>query len=209
MLSRSSVTSIGWCCPLPMIFGNYGGCFTVTAIPAGARHRLVDRFHETNRFKLPGPHPEEAGEAQRSRTSRRMAACTAVASGHPSRRIAFAMLLRMRLGEDANMIRTSETLYYARGYGSRRSPGRRGADGASCWPTSRSLILRSRAHGARRLEGWMQCTDSRPSFETHRIRAAPLATTAKPLRGDEVFPVVRPLMGFRKRLDPSCIPYLI
>jgi hypothetical protein len=35
---------------------------------------------------------------------------TAVVRGHPSRRIAFAMLLRMRVGEHANMIRTSETL---------------------------------------------------------------------------------------------------
>jgi hypothetical protein len=32
--------------------------------------------------------------------SRRMAACTAVARGHPSRRIAHAMLLRMRFAEE-------------------------------------------------------------------------------------------------------------
>ena len=44
----------------------------------------VDRFHETCRFKLPGPHPEEPGGAKRSRASRRMAACTAIARGHPS-----------------------------------------------------------------------------------------------------------------------------
>jgi len=42
--------------------------------------------------------------------SRRMAACTAVARGHPSRRIACATLLRMRLGEDADRIRTSKSL---------------------------------------------------------------------------------------------------
>jgi hypothetical protein len=42
--------------------------------------------------------------------SRRMAACTAVAPGHPARRIACAMLLRMRFGEDVGMIRTSKTL---------------------------------------------------------------------------------------------------
>jgi hypothetical protein len=35
--------------------------------------------------------------------------------------------------------------------------------------------------------------DSRPSFETHRIRDAPQ---------DEVLPVARPLMGFARRLDP-------
>jgi hypothetical protein len=65
---------------------------------------LVDRFHETNRFKFPGPHPEETGCAQRRWSSRRMAACTAVIRGHPSRRPASlrsAGLLRMRSGEDA------------------------------------------------------------------------------------------------------------
>jgi hypothetical protein len=39
-----------------------------------------------------------------------MAACTAVAKSHPSRRIAGAMLLRMRFGEDTDMIRISESL---------------------------------------------------------------------------------------------------
>jgi hypothetical protein len=42
--------------------------------------------------------------------SRRMAACTAVVRGHPSRRIAGAMLLRMRFAEEADMIRTSKSL---------------------------------------------------------------------------------------------------
>jgi hypothetical protein len=35
----------------------------------------------------------------------------AIVRGRPSRRIAFAMLLRMRVGEDADMIRTSETFH--------------------------------------------------------------------------------------------------
>jgi hypothetical protein len=39
-----------------------------------------------------------------------MAACTAVARGHPSRRVAGAMLLGMRFGEDADMIRTPKSL---------------------------------------------------------------------------------------------------
>jgi hypothetical protein len=38
-----------------------------------------------------------------------MAACTA-ARGHPSRRVAGAMLLGMRFGEDADMIRTPKSL---------------------------------------------------------------------------------------------------
>src|SRR5664279_4044970 len=42
--------------------------------------------------------------------SRRMAACTAVARGHPSRRIARATLLRMRSGEDADIAELAEHL---------------------------------------------------------------------------------------------------
>jgi hypothetical protein len=45
------------------------------------------------------------------------------------------------------------------------------------------LILRSCAL-ARRLEGWKQALVAHPS--RRRQEAAPLATTAKPLRGDEV-----------------------
>ena len=92
-------------------------CFR-SATPARLRRKVRfrrgktlpgDRYHETHWFKFPGPHPEEPGEAQRSRASRRMAACTAIARGHPSRRIACAMLLRMRSGEDAAIIRNWET----------------------------------------------------------------------------------------------------
>jgi hypothetical protein len=39
-----------------------------------------------------------------------MAARTTFARGHPSRRIARAMLLRMRFGEEADMIRISKSL---------------------------------------------------------------------------------------------------
>jgi len=49
--------------------------------------------------------PSPAGQRL---SSRRMAACTAVACGHPSRRVARATLLRMRSGKDADMIRTSK-----------------------------------------------------------------------------------------------------
>jgi hypothetical protein len=48
--------------------------------------------------------------AERSEAGR-LEGWPAVIRGHPSRRIAYAMLLWMRLGEDADMIRTSETLY--------------------------------------------------------------------------------------------------
>jgi hypothetical protein len=41
-----------------------------------------------------------------------MAACTAVARGHPSRRIARAMLLRMRFAEQAHTIRTAKSLVW-------------------------------------------------------------------------------------------------
>src|ERR1700692_3232654 len=66
------------------------------------RFRVDD---ENDQFKFPGPHPEEPGRAQRGRASRRMAACTVV-RGHPSRRIARAMLLILR---DASLARCSSS----------------------------------------------------------------------------------------------------
>src|ERR1700686_863173 len=77
---------------------------------ASKPHRRVDRYDENDQFKFPGPDPEEPGRAQRVRASRRMAACTVV-RGHPSRRIARAMLLRMRFRVDTGMPRTLETRY--------------------------------------------------------------------------------------------------
>jgi hypothetical protein len=35
----------------------------LAAIEALAEEALDDRFHETNQLKLPGPHPEEPGDA--------------------------------------------------------------------------------------------------------------------------------------------------
>src|SRR6202140_865884 len=64
------------------------------------RFRVDD---EKDWFKFPGPHPEAPGRAQESRASRRMAACTVV-RGHPSRRIAHAMLLRMRFRVDTGNV---------------------------------------------------------------------------------------------------------
>jgi hypothetical protein len=83
--------------------------------------KLVDRFQETNRFKVAGPHPAQRlrrcrEEHRASDASRRMAAGDGRASCHPSRRPAslrFAGLLRMRSGEDADMIQTSKTRYYS------------------------------------------------------------------------------------------------
>jgi len=71
----------------------------------------VDRFREIYRFRfsdliLRSKHSPFG----RRLASRSMAACTAVARGHPSRRVAGAMLLGMRFGEDADMIRTPKSL---------------------------------------------------------------------------------------------------
>ena len=47
-----------------------------------------------------------------------------------------------------------------------------------------AVILRRSPFCTASLEGWAT-SDPRPSFETPRKRAAPLAITAKPLRGDD------------------------
>ena len=79
----------------------------------------MDRFHEASPFRLSTSSPRNglaavAGGARHSvampGVSKDGSLHAAVIRGHPSRRIAYAMLLRMRSDEDAGMVRTSETL---------------------------------------------------------------------------------------------------
>jgi hypothetical protein len=72
---------------------------------------LVDRFHETSRSTLVDLILRSPAKRSEGGRLEGWQLAQAVIRGHPARRIACAMLLRMRSGEDPEMIRTSETLY--------------------------------------------------------------------------------------------------
>jgi hypothetical protein len=88
-------------CRFPVFNRGQSGCREVFR-----RQRFSDRLEKPSMLSvlILRSKPLPGG---RRLASRRMAACAAVVGGHPSRRIAAAMLLRMRAGEDDDMTRTS------------------------------------------------------------------------------------------------------